>query len=36
MPLQLNSPNSDRYVIKKENGLYEDVLKHTMISIEEV
>jgi hypothetical protein len=34
LPPFLNRPNSDRLVVKKEDGTYEDVLKWTMISIE--
>ncbi len=34
LPLHLNRANSDRIVVKLDNGLYEDILKWTMISIE--
>ena len=36
LPQRLNSESSDRYVVQTPNGLYEDVIKETVISIEDV
>ncbi|MGB1843052.1 MAG: hypothetical protein ACPHIB_02740 [Thalassobaculaceae bacterium] len=35
MPLELNNPTSDRYVVRTPEGHFEDILKHTVISIEQ-
>jgi hypothetical protein len=31
-----NSPQSDRYLILKENGAYEDIIKETIVEINEI
>lgn len=31
-----NSPQSDRYLILKENGAYEDIIKETIVEIAEI
>ena len=36
LPSALNNGSSERLVVKLSNGLYEDVLKNTIITIEEV
>ena len=36
LPKMLNSESSDRYVVQTPEGGYEDVLKETVISIEDV
>ena len=36
LPQTLNSESSDRYVVQTTNGLYEDVIKSTVITIEDV
>ena len=36
MPTRLNNNLNDRLVVQKPNGDYEDVLKNTVITIEDV
>ena len=36
MPTRLNNNHNDRLVVQKPNGDYEDVLKNTVIKIEDV
>ena len=36
MPTRLNNNHNDRIVVQKPNGDYEDVLKNTVIKIEDV
>ena len=36
MPTRLNNNLNDRYVIQTPNGGYEDVIKETVISIEDI
>lgn len=36
MPTRLNNNLNDRYVIQTPNGDYEDVIKETVISIEDI
>ena len=36
LPHSLISESSDRYVVQTTNGLYEDVIKSTVISIEDI
>jgi len=36
MPTRLNNNRNDRIVVQKPNGDYEDVLKNTVIKIEDV
>ena len=36
MPTRLNNNHNDRLVVQKPNGDYEDVIKNTVISIEDV
>ena len=36
MPTRLNNNHNDRYVIQTPDGEYEDVIKETVISIEDV
>ena len=36
LPLQLNRPSSDRYILRTENGKYVDILKNTVIAVEKV
>jgi len=36
LPQALNNGSSERLVVKLPNGLYEDVIKNTIITIEEV
>lgn len=36
MPTRLNNNFNDRLVVQKPNGDYEDVLKNTVITIEDV
>ena len=36
MPPELNNGSSDRFVVYKPTGDYEDVIKNTVISIEDI
>jgi hypothetical protein len=36
MPTRLNNNRNDRYVVQKPDGNYEDVIKETVISIEDI
>ena len=36
LPQRLNSESSDRYVVQTIDGLYEDVIKSTVISMEDI
>ncbi len=36
MPTRLNNNHNDRIVVQKPNGDYEDVIKNTVIKIEDV
>ncbi len=36
MPTRLNNNFNDRYVVQTPDGEYEDVIKETVISIEDV
>ena len=36
MPAPLNNNSNDRYVVQTPNGKYEDVIKETVISIENI
>ncbi len=36
MPVEYNNSASDRLVVKKPDGTFEDVLKDTVIRVEEV
>lgn len=36
LPKELNNGTSDRYVVRQSDGTFEDVLKHTVISMEKI
>lgn len=36
MPTHLNNNSNDRYVVQTSDGKYEDVIKETVISIEDI
>jgi hypothetical protein len=36
MPRELNNESSDRFVIEKEDGTLEDVIKNTVIRVKEI
>jgi hypothetical protein len=36
MPSKINNPTSDRIVVFTEEGVYEDIIKETIIKIEEL
>lgn len=36
MPPKINNPTSDRIVVFTEEGVYEDIIKETIIKIEEL
>jgi hypothetical protein len=36
MPEQFNNPTSDRIVVLTEDGIYEDVIRNTIIEIKKI
>jgi hypothetical protein len=36
MPREMNNDSSDRFIVKKEDGTFEDVLKETVIRVRDI